>query len=253
MYSRLRTVISVAALAVVAGACGSDSPTQPSTQQVTLNQALAELSLPALNTAATTYGGFSAITPTLTAARCPYDATAQSYVCTTVTSGGLTFDQSFTLLTAGGAPQAAFDAATTASVRTNTTISGDAVEDGVTYSFDGDQELTLAGLQESTHTLDGTGTLVATADDGAGTSGTVTLTETITGLQIAAFSTTATTWPKAGTIAFQLDVDLSSDPPSTTSVTMTFNGTSTVHVVVVSDGATSTCDVDFASPNPSCG
>jgi hypothetical protein len=253
MYSRLRTAISVAALAVVAGACGSDSPTQPATQQVTLNEALAELSLPALNTARATFGGASEATPALTAARCPYNSAAQSFVCTTVNSGGLTIDQSFVLLTSSGASQSAFDGATTDGVQATTTIGGSYTASGVTYTADGDQVFTLSGLQTSTRSLEGTANIIVTADDGTNPPQTLTLTEAITGLKIPAASATATVWPSAGTITIESVVDLGGGSSSTSTVTMTFNGTSTVHVVVVSDGATSTCDVDFAAPNPSCG
>jgi hypothetical protein len=253
MYSRLRTAISIAAMAAVAGACGSDSPTQPATQQITLTQALAELSLPALNTARATFGGVTEATPALTAARCPYNSAAQSFVCSTVNSGGLTIDQSFTLLTSGGASQSAFDAATTDAVKAVTAIGGSYTASGITYTADGDQVLTLSGLQGSTHSIDGTGSITVTADDGTNPPLTLTLTETIAALKIPAASSSATVWPSSGTITLTSVADLGGGTTSTTTVTMTFNGTSTVHVVVVSDGATSTCDVDFASPNPSCG
>ena len=220
MYSRLRIAISVAALAVIAGACGSDSPTQPATQQVTLNEALAVLSLPALNTARATFGGATEATPALTAARCPYNSTTASFVCTTVNSGGLTIDQDFILLSTTGAPQSAFDGATTDGVQALTTIGGSYTASGVTYTADGAQTLTI--------------------------------TETMSGLKIPAASASATVWPSSGTVTLESVVD-GGGVSSTSTVTMTFNGTSTVHVVVVSDGATTTCDVDFASPNPSCG
>jgi hypothetical protein len=253
MYSRLRTAISVAALAVVAGACGSDSPTQPATQQVTLNEALAALSLPALNTARATFGGVTEATPALTAARCPYNATAQSFVCTTVNSGGLTIDQGFILLSSTGASQSAFDGATTDGVQAFTTIGGTYTADGITYTADGEQVLTLGGLQTTTRSLEGTGTITVTADDGTNPPQTLALTETIEDLEIPAASASATVWPSSGSITLESVADLGGGLTSTSTVTMTFNGTSTVHVVVDSDGTTTTCDVDFASPNPSCG
>ena len=252
MYFRVRTALSLAALAVVAGACGSDSPTQPATPQITLNQALAELDLPAINTATTTYGGVSAITPSLTSARCPYSGTAQKFVCATVTSSGLSIDQSFTLLTAAGAPQSAFDAASTDAVAATTTIAGSYSDQGVTYTADGTQDLTLSGLQSSTHSLDGSGTITVVADDGSGTLQTVTLTETIAGLKIPAGTTSATAWPTSGSIALQLDVDLGDGTTSTTTVTMTFNGTKIVHVTIDDNGTTTSCDVDFTTPAPTC-
>lgn len=253
MYSRLRIAISVAALAVVAGACGSDSPTQPATQQVTLNEALAVLSLPALNTARATFGGATEATPALTAARCPYNSTTASFVCTTVNSGGLTIDQDFILLSTTGASQSAFDGATTDGVQALTTIGGSYTASGVTYTADGAQTLTLSGLQSSTRTLEGTGVVTVTADDGTNPPQTLTITETMSGLKIPAASASATVWPSSGTVTLESVVELGGGLSSTSTVTMTFNGTSTVHVVVVSDGATTTCDVDFASPNPSCG
>jgi hypothetical protein len=252
MYSRLRTAISVAALVAVAGACGSDSPTQPATKPVTLNQALAELSLPTLNTARATFGGVPDLIPALTAARCPYSSAAQSFVCTTVNSGGIAIDQSFTLLTAGGASQSAFDAASTDAVRANTTISGTVQQQGTSYTFDGVQELTVSGLKTDTHSLDGSGTLVADIDNGTGITGTLTLTETIAGLKLPASSPSATVWPTTGTMTLQLVSDVTGQPTSTITVTLTFTGTSTVHVTIVDNGVTTSCDQNFLSPSSSC-
>ncbi|HTK49945.1 MAG TPA: hypothetical protein VL328_18325 [Gemmatimonadaceae bacterium] len=253
MYFRLRTAISVAALAVVAGACGSDSPTQPATRQITLNQALAELDLPALNAAATTAGGgVSALAPTFTAARCPYSASAGKFVCTTVNSGTLTIDQSFALLTAQGASQAAFDAASTDAVEATTTFSGSDTDANGTYTVDGSQELTLSGLQSDTHTLDGTGTLHLVGDNGAGTVGSITVTETITGLKIPAGTSSATAWPQSGTVSFESSSDDGQGTTVEGTITITFNGTSTAHVTTVFGGVTQSCDVDLSNPNPSC-
>jgi hypothetical protein len=253
MYFRVRTALSLAALAVGAGACGSDSPTQPATPQITLNQALAELDLPALNAAAATFGDpVSGLAPTLTTARCPYSATAQKFVCATVTSGTLTIDQSFTLLTAQGTSQAAFDAASTDAVQANTTFSGSDTDANGTYTVDGSQQLTLSGLQTSTHSIDGTGTLNLVGDNGAGTVGSLSVTETVTGLKIPAGTTSATAWPTAGTLVLQTSADDGQGSTVDGTVTLTFNGTSTAHVTSVFNGVTQSCDVDLSSPSPIC-
>src|SRR6476659_3221875 len=110
MLSRIRRppAIVALALAALAAACGSDSSTSPSVQPVTLDQALGELSTPAVSAAAASFVGGPEL-PALASSRCAYQATSQSFTCTPVVASGVTVNQSFTLLDASGAPQSAFD------------------------------------------------------------------------------------------------------------------------------------------------
>src|SRR6476659_5469938 len=104
MLSRIRRppAILALALATLAAACGSDSSTSPSVQPVTLDQALAELSTPALSAAAASFDAGTPALPALAASRCAYQAASQSFACTPIVASGVTVTQSFTLLDANG-------------------------------------------------------------------------------------------------------------------------------------------------------
>jgi hypothetical protein len=62
-------------------------------------------------------------------------------------------------------------------------------------------------------------------------------------------------WPVSGTIVVETSASLTGFSPSTSRVTLTFNGTSTVNVTVTEDGVTQTCQKDLATPTqaPACG
>jgi len=245
-----------ALLVVVATAC-SDSPVAPSTSddasepQATLEQALTELTLPVLSVAG---GSVSATIPVglvLGTARCAYTAESQSFVCPPATASGVTINQSFTLLTASGAKQSAFDHTTTASVKTNTTVAGTVVEEGATLTIDGQQELTLSGLLAGPHTLNGTSTanLSGTFFDDAPIE--ISITGSITSLVLPASTTVgAQVWPTAGTIVVASSGTFADLPPFTSRLTMTFNGTSTVTLTITEDGVSQTCQHDLAKPGP---
>ena len=140
----------------------------PNTTPATLDQALAELSIPAITSASGVFFDAGADAPALLPSRCPDSATAQSFVCTPFSASGVTFNQAFTLLTASGAKQSAFDATTTAAVRVNTTVAGTVADAGTSLTVDGQQELTLSGLVTGLHTLNGASslTLAGTIADG---------------------------------------------------------------------------------------
>ena len=256
MFVRVRRRLPALALAVVASACGSDSSTGPSvTQPATLDQALAELALPALSAAGAAFGDVTPTAPALGPGRCPYTAAAQSFVCTSISANGVTVDQSFTLLSASGAKQSAFDG-TTESVRANTTMKGTISEDGANFTIDGQQELTLSGLVSGPHTLNGTSTtkLKGTIVDGT-TSFPLDLTVStaITNLVLPANTTPGSpVWPASGSIVLQGSGTVSGLPTGTTKITMTFTGTSTVNVTVTGPGVSESCKVDLAKGDPVC-
>lgn len=257
MFSRFRARLSVAALAVVAGACGSDSSTAPiETQPATLDQALTELALPAIAAAGPSFvdiGGTAALDPS----RCPYAAASQSFVCTPINESGVTVNQSFTLLSASGAKQSAFDQASTAAVRANTTIAGTLVEAGTSLTIDGQQELTLSGLLTGPHTLNGSSLLKLKGTISNGTTSLpldVAVSTTITNLVLPANTAAgAEIWPKSGTIVVESSGTVSGFPAGTTRLTMTFNGTSTVSLTITGPGVSQSCLVDLAKGEPVCG
>ena len=248
-------------LVAIATACGSDSSVAPNTQndpnnpnapQATLEQALTELTLPVLAAA-----GGSATVPiglVLSTGRCAYTAASQSFVCPPATASGLTINQSFTLLTASGAKQSAFNHATTASVKTNTTLAGTIVEDGATLTIDAQQELTLSGLLTGPHTLNGTSAahLSGAFFDDAPID--IRITGSITSLVLPANTTVgAQVWPTAGTIVVASSGTFADLPPFTSRLTMTFNGTSKVTLVITEDGVSRTCQYDLTKAGtPAC-
>ena len=239
------------ALATLAAACGADSSTAPAAP-VTLDQALSELSAPALSAAAASFDAGQPAVPALAASRCAYQASSQSFTCTPVVASGVTVTQSFTLFDGAGAPQSAFDQATTSAVRANTSVAGTIQEGAQTFTIDGQQELTLSGLREATHTLDGTSTVHIDATGGAFPFAS-TITTTVTGLKLQPPTADGThPWPKAGTIVVENSTSIGGAVPAVVRATITFNGTSKVTVNLVGPGVSGTCTVDLASQAPSC-
>jgi hypothetical protein len=242
-------------MVVAATACGSDSPAGPSSSETTnaphttLEQALTELTLPVLGV-----GSVSATIPVglgLGAGRCAYTAASQSFVCPSSTASGITINQSFTLLTASGAKQSAFDPTTTASVKTNTTVVGTVVENGATLTVDSQTELTLGGLLSGPHTLDGSFAEHISGAFAVDAPIDVRITGSITNVVLPANTAVgAPVWPTAGTIVVAASGTLGDLEPFTSRVTLTFNGTSTVTVTVVEDGVSQTCQTDLTKPGP---
>lgn len=254
MLRRVRRphAILAVALATLAAACGSDSSTGPKVQPVTLDQALSELSSPALSATAASFDGGLPALPTLAASRCPFQAVSQSFACAPLVISGLTVTQSFTLLDGSGTAQSAFDQATTSAVRANTAFAGTLRSGADSVAVDGQQQLTLSGLREAIHTLDGTSTvhIVALGSDVPFES---TVTTTITGLKLQPPTSDGThPWPKAGTIVVQTATNIGNVPPAVIRVTVTFNGTSKVAVTIAGPGVSTSCTLDLASNAPSC-
>jgi hypothetical protein len=256
MFIRPRSALATLALTLAALAigCGSDSATAPSSQSVTLDQALAELSLPALSATTEAFGGGAPTLPSLASSGCAYEAASQSYVCTPIVASGVTVTQGFTLLDASGGKQATFDKTTTAAVRANTTIAGTIDDGGTQLTIDGQQELTLSGLLGPTHILDGTSTVhITSVGDDIPFSSTVAT--TITGLALKPPTKDGThPWPTAGTITVESTTSIGEGAPEpvVARVTITFNGTSTVNVTFTGGGVSGSCKIDLASQAPTC-
>jgi hypothetical protein len=247
---RPHTIFALA-LATLAAACGADSSTAPAAP-VTLDQALSELSTPALSAAAASFDAGQPAVPALAASRCAYQASSQSFTCTPVVASGVTVTQSFTLFDGAGAPQSAFDQATTSAVRANTSVAGTFQQGAQQFTVDGQQELTLSGLRDAIHTLDGTSTVHVTAVGGTLPFET-TVTTTITGLKLQPPTADGThPWPKAGTIVVENSTSIGGASPAVIRATITFNGTSKVSVTLVGPGVSGSCTMDLASQAPSC-
>lgn len=247
-----RRSLAVIAIASLAAACGGDSTGPSNYQPTTLAQALAELSSPAINAGTASYVNVGA--PPLNATTCPYSAATQSFLCPTLESGGLTLAQSFTLLSASGAKQSAFDPAGTAAVKTSTTLSGSYVDATANLTVNGQQDVTLSGLLTGPHTIDGTSSisLVGTYTD-AGTVIPVsyTVNTTITGLVLPSNAVGSQIWPTSGTVVVDVTGSVAG-VSSTEKTTITFSGSSTVDVKVTTAAGTQSCKVNLATADPVC-
>jgi hypothetical protein len=254
MLVRFRRQLSVLALAVVAGACGSDSTGPTNYPPATLDQALAELSIPALSAGGASFVDVGAGAPSLDPTSCPYSAAVQSFVCTPISESGVTVNQSFTLFNASGGKQGAFDPATTESVRANTTLGGTLVEQGTSLTVNGQQQLTLSGLVSGPHVLNGTSTisLAGTVEDETSTYPVnITVSTTIANLVLPP-NATAQAWPSSGTITVDVNGSIGPVSVSQARTTITFSGTSTVDVTMTGGGLSKSCKVNLAVSEPVC-
>lgn len=254
MLHRVRRPHAIVALALttLVAACGADSSTAPSAP-VTLDQALSELSTPALSATSASFDAGQPTLPALAASRCAYQASSQSFTCTPVVANGVTVTQSFTLLDGSGTPQSAFDKASTSAVRANTSVAGTFQQGAEQFTIDGQQQLTLSGLREAIHTLDGTSTVHVASTGGTGLPFETTVTTTITGLKLQPPTADGThPWPKAGTIVVENSTAIGNATPAVIRATITFNGTSKATVTITGPGVSGTCTIDLASQAPSC-
>ena len=252
---RRRHLPSLALAAVVA--CGGDSATAPTSYPpATLDQALAELSIPALSAGDNSFVDLGAAAPSLDPTRCAYSATVQSFVCTPISESGITINQSFTLLTSSGAKQSAFDAATTDAVRANTTVAGTLVEQGTSLNLSGQQQITLSGLVSGPHVLNGTSTLTAAGTVVDGTTSypvNITVATSIANLVLPAHeSTSSQLWPSSGSVTVDVNGSIGPVSVSQARTIITFNGTSTVNVTMTGGGVTKSCKVDLTKAAPEC-
>lgn len=238
--------VCAALFVVAAGAC-SDA-TAPGATPVDLKAALSEMSITPYLPSATGIGspvGFGAPS----AASCAYDGSLQSFVCAPFTTAGLTFNSSYVLLSASGAPLAAFDPAATAAIRSTSTAAGTLDTGGSPVSplqIDERQVMTLSGLLTGTHVLDGT--LVAHITEKLATQNSdAILTMTVAGLVLPEHPG-PNSYPRAGTITTSyVEPAFGNLPSSTFTIAMKFNGTSKVDVTMSGFGADQHCVVDLAA------
>ena len=250
MRSVSRLIFAASALVALAG-CSSDSSVAPVSRPATLDGALGELTLSAIMPAGVT-STFPGAAASLTPNNCAFDAASRSFICATVNGSGYTINSSFDLLNSSGAAQSAFDQATTAAIRTKSTVTGSQVINGETFSTDVAQTLTLSGLLSGVHTLNGTQLLKLTSTPAGGTASTMTVSTTITELVLPAEPGPGR-YPRSGTIAQTLSAPGRAGMPALNSSTLiTFNGTSKVDVVISFGPVSQHCIVDLAASAPSC-
>jgi hypothetical protein len=250
--TRLRS--STFAIVVAAAACGGDS-TGPSSSSdgPTLNQALAELSIPALAVGGLALAGIDGPAPSLNLSACSYSAADQGFVCAPLSRSGITIGQSFTLYGASGL-QSSFDPLSTSSIHTSTLINGNSVGQGTSFTVSGRQETTLGGLLSDRHLLNGWSAIriVGTLTDETSTYPVDVIVNTsFMDLVLPTNADGAQVWPSSGSITG--DINGSIGPVYLSQRTeITFSGTSSAYVGVSSGGATKSCKVDLALAQAAC-
>jgi hypothetical protein len=243
---------SLVAVCAFAASCGeSTAPVPPASVDellgdISTTSAVAE---PALAMG----GGFApAAAMPANASACPFNATTKFFVCANHTVNGLTFGVSYQLLDGSDTPLSQFNAATVASLRTVSDISGTLNQGSTNVTMQGHNDQKLSGLLTGTYTLNGTATNNATVAQTGQQTVTVNTTQTITNLVLPKRGTDEK-YPKSGTIAMTTGV--TGGTSATINITMTFDGTSIVKIAMTTAGVTTNCTMDMskASPVPACG
>jgi hypothetical protein len=252
--SPIRLAALVAGLAL-ASAC-SDSTGPSDVQPADLSEVLGELQPSSL---APVVAVISPVpVPSFTApvpSSCGYDGASKSFVCPNVTISGITASRSFTLLDANGTPQTAFDRTSTAAVQMKTALTGTITTATMTATVDQQQDVTLSGLLTGVDTLNGTSLSHTTGSFGTGAAAApidVSMSTTITNLVLPR-SSPGSQWPRSGTITSTITETGPTrlmSPSTTMTVTVAFNGTSTVTVITTIGGFTTTSTIDLANPRP---
>jgi hypothetical protein len=250
MSARAVARISTAVVFLALAGCGLDGPVAPGTTPrvvtptVTLQQILdgfvaanhAEALTPMpLELSEIAYGP----------GNCAYNATARRFNCDVTKLGSVTFTPSFTLLDTSGAPMAAFDAARTATVRATLVVSGNHRFADDDLTVEGSRELTLSGLLSGPRTLNGT-SLVRFIGTRGGAPFDLTVATTFADIVLpSAIGTSG--WPVSGSITVESTYRLAASPaPVVYRSSMAFDGSSTVALATLADGATRRCSVDLS-------
>jgi hypothetical protein len=255
MLLEFRRHLSAIVFTAAAVACGGDSTGPTSNGPATLSQALAELTIPAL-----AVGGLSLVdidTPaaSLEPTTCPYSAEVQSFVCAPISESGITVKQSFTLLSASGAKQSAFDPASTASIRVAASVEGTVVAPGISLAVSGQRETTLSGLDSGAHVLNGwvTDLITGTVEEETETYPvSMRVNTSIFELVLPAYEAgNGRVWPSSGRITGYVNGSVGPLPVSQETVIL-FRGTSEANVSVSSGFLSKTCKVDLAVAQAAC-
>lgn len=175
-----------------------------------------------------------------------------SFTCPSTLRNGLSVTRTITFLDADGQAQAAYDSLLTASIHVVADISGDVTHGPWSATVTRHREFTITGLAgtETTRTANGNGNESVTRsrvarNDSVRTydiTGTSVITNVVFPVRTA---DGGNGWPLSGTITRTLNITVTSGPHTgetrTRTVTITFNGTSSVDATV--DGTTFTVDL----------
>ena len=254
---------SIVGAAVLTTACGSDAPSGPTaTASFDVAAAIAEIGRGTPTAARAEMGTSASIAGSpVEPSTCTYSASSQSFTCPAQTTNGITVTLSYTLLDAAGHPQSAPNVATTAAVRTLSTVKGTITLQpassgslGGTLTIDRTDDMTLSGLLTGVHTLNGTATGTSESKTTlAGKTIDVTSVDKSTTTNVVLPSSgSSSLWPLSGTITS--DQTLASVTGSligistTIHAVMTFNGSANMTVAITIGSATSTCTINLQNP-----
>ncbi len=251
----MRHLLLIPAAAVMAGLAACGDTTGPDLSVVTVDTLLAQASLGGAASAA----GLSAagvplasVTPG-SASACLFNATSQSFVCPDRTVNGLTLKMSYQLLDASNNALVSFSPTVVAAIRTIQDVSGTTtgIGNAATATVTAHSDQILSGLLSNKPTLNGTSTNKTTSTV-SGATLTMDSKQTTTALVLPARGS-GDQYPQSGSIKTELTIT-SGSTSSSMSLTMTFNGTSSVTYVLSSGTTTQTCTMDLRNPSaqPSC-
>ncbi|HVX38750.1 MAG TPA: hypothetical protein VHB25_04175 [Gemmatimonadaceae bacterium] len=257
-----KSLAAMAALAVVAAACGSDSPTAPRTaQKLDVDALLGQMAAGDFTQNSSAQAALSLPTASglsrPSAASCSFDSGTQGFACAPVDAGGLHFTLTYWLYDAAGQALTTLDAAKTASIRTVSDISGTlAPSSGTTFvnsTISAHSDMTLSGLLTGTHTLNGTSNSHYDMRFDGTTQAHTVMDDTSHTANVIVPSTPSNGgyWPSAGTITSDTHFGTTSGslPPMSfaTHSVLTFQGSGKMTIALTLDGVTSTCTIDLSS------
>jgi len=239
----------------ILSACSGDS-TAPKVPEITLDTLFNEVgSVATFGAGGLALGGGMPSTAVLPkAGACPYNSSNKRFECPATTANGLTVTMYYQLLDASNNPLSSFDATKVAAIHTVSDVSG-AMASPVgsplsAITLTGHDDGTISGLLTTTHTLSSTGTTTETFTAN-GVTFNISTAQT-TNLQFLKTGT-PNQYPK-GTMSMDITSSSTGTPVRTSHITMTFDGTSKMTMVLTSGGFTETCTLDMANPSsaPSC-
>jgi hypothetical protein len=243
----------------------SDNPTGPTTSVPDVASLLGEMSSSTLSFAASFAAplGAGLNTSAVDPGKCQYSATSGFFECPTVTINGLTFTRSFRLIDDAGNSQSkpdthtsAFETKTAVDGTMSTTMPGGAAgpSSSMNYTLHEKSDQTLSGIQTNAHTLNGTSVTSVNGTMQVGTDAfpiDQTVNETTANL-VLPNAKAGQRWPQSGTITIETVLGTVASSGSST-MQITFNGTSVVTIKSTSFGVTTTCHVDLANPTAGLG
>jgi hypothetical protein len=262
MHGLVRAAVATALL-VTAG-CSAGEVTVPKADAPTVSSLLTQLEAGQSAGSASLASSGTSTAPVAPATNqdpnaCVYDATDKRFNCPRRTMpNGMTMDMYFQLLDGAGAPQAAFDTATTAAIRRVSDRAGTLNQPLMTQNgpvpavqtITEHLDMTLSGIRTGNPVHNGTGTMTNALVPTGLPSANITATQTFTGIVIDP-APSAPKYPKAGSIGATVVSTTGSQPQVTTTQVTTYDGTKVAKTVItLPNGGTRTCTYDMTSQAP---